>query len=104
MSESGDREAIVSDFAGDPDMVELVEFFVGQMPERVRQLRESFDSGAIDELRTLAHQLKGAGGSYGFPQISESALHLERQSETADLDEIRRGLDDLVDLCNRVQA
>jgi len=103
MSESSDREAIVSEFAGDPDMLELVEFFVGQMPERVRQLRQSFETGSLDELRTLAHQLKGAGGSYGFPQISESARRLEKQSEAAEFAEVRRGLDDLIDLCNRVR-
>lgn len=102
MSEGDGKTPIVSAFADDPDMLELVEWFVEQIPQRVRQLEESFENGTLEELGTLAHQLKGAGGSYGFPQITESARRLEQQSRESDVEEIRRGLDELVDLCNRV--
>lgn len=100
---AGDRDGapILSQFASDPDMADLLEFFVGQMPERMRVLRESLDGGAIEDVRMLAHQLKGAGGSYGFPQITECAKRLEREADGADIDAIRRGVDELIDLCNR---
>lgn len=105
MNSGENHEApIRSRFAGDPDMRELVEFFVGQMPERVDALRASFESGSLEELRSLAHQLKGAGGSYGFPQITDSARRLEERAMRADLDEVRRELDELVDLCSRTSV
>jgi len=97
----GDGAPIRSAFAGDPDMRELVEFFVDQMPQRVEALRSSFESGSYEELRSLAHQLKGAGGSYGFPQITESARRLEEQAMRADLEAMRQGVDELVSLCGR---
>jgi len=105
MNSGENHEApIRSTFAGDPDMQELVEFFVGQMPDRVDALRASFESGSLEELRSLAHQLKGAGGSYGFPQITDSARRLEERTMRADLDEVRRELDELVGLCNRTSV
>ena len=102
MSEANDQAPIVSEFAGDPDMLELVEWFIDRIPERIEELQRTFERGALDELGSIAHQLKGAGGSYGFPQITECARRLEHQTKESDLDEVRRGLDELVDLCNRV--
>jgi len=96
-----DDSPILSDFAGDPDMRELVEFFVGQMPQRVRALQESLESGALEDVRSIAHQLKGAGGSYGFPQITESARSLEEQADSANLEAVRQGVDELIAICNR---
>ncbi len=102
MSTPQDNETpLTSAFAGDPDMMELVEFFVQQMPSRVQALRASIDSGSIDELRTLAHQLKGAGGSYGFPGITESARRLEEDASGADIEAIKKSVDELIDLCGR---
>lgn len=95
---------IKSEFAGDPDMRELVEFFVDQMPERVRALQQSLDAGALEDVRSIAHQLKGAGGSYGFPQITDSARLLEEQADTADIEAIRQGVDQLISICNRAAA
>ena len=30
-------------------------------------------AAADEDIRRLAHQLKGSGGSYGFPEVSEAA-------------------------------
>ena len=99
---SGDAAPIKSTFAGDPDMQELVEYFVSEVPARVDAIMKSFEGGQLDEVRSLAHQLKGAGGSYGFPQITDSARKLEDALKTdGAVDEIRQGIDELVDYCNR---
>lgn len=99
-----DDSPIKSEYAGDPDMRELVEFFVDQMPERVRALQQSLETGALEDVRSIAHQLKGAGGSYGFPQITNTARVLEEQADGADIDAIRRGVDQLISICNRAAA
>ena len=101
---TSDNSPILSDFAGDPDMRELVEFFVEQMPTRVQALQDSFESGALEDVRSIAHQLKGAGGSYGFPQITESARALEEHADSADLDAVRRSVDELIAICNRTSV
>lgn len=71
----------------DDEFDELRREFLGEAAEKIREIREIFDrsfppSGTDAERITyLAHQLKGAGGSYGFPQISSEAASLETEVE-----------------------
>jgi HPt (histidine-containing phosphotransfer) domain-containing protein len=103
MGEGQTTGAIRSTFADDPDMLEIVGEFVGEMPERVQSLSEAFERGDPQTLRTLAHQLKGACGGYGFPVLSEAAAALEGELKRADYDlgVVRRELDELIALCNK---
>lgn len=38
-------------------------------------------AGADEEVRRLAHQLKGSGGSYGFPEVSDAAAAVLRVAD-----------------------
>ena len=100
---------IVSEYATDPDMQEIIALFVQEMPDRVEQLQSSWTQNQLDQVKRMAHQLKGAGGGYGYPTLGAAAGELESSlnslaasSQTASLDEIRAQLDSLIDLCNRV--
>ena len=68
---------IVSLLMNDPDLAQLVEEFVVELPERLAVLQAAAEKQNWLEVRRLAHQLKGAGGSYGFPAISEAAAWAE---------------------------
>jgi HPt (histidine-containing phosphotransfer) domain-containing protein len=59
-------------------MLELVQEFAAELPARARELESRLDQRAFEDLQRLAHQLKGAGGGYGFPQITEVAATLEQ--------------------------
>jgi HPt (histidine-containing phosphotransfer) domain-containing protein len=106
MSETASSETrLFSRLGGDPDLSELVEMFVDEMPNRTAALREQFNGGDLEGLRRLAHQLKGAAGSYGFDSITPAAARLEaaiRDEES--VAHVRAALDELLDLCNRVRA
>jgi len=69
--------SIRSAYESDPDMLEIVREFASELPARVAKLESYLAAGELRELQTLAHQLKGAGGGYGFPQITELAASLE---------------------------
>ena len=93
---------LLSEFADDPEMVELVELFVAEMPMKVTSLRKAFDEQSLTDLTRLAHQLKGAAAGYGFPTIGEVASELEGAAKaTEDVSRLRAQLDELLDLCNR---
>jgi CheY-like chemotaxis protein/HPt (histidine-containing phosphotransfer) domain-containing protein len=62
----------------DESFAQLVELFVRELGEDVEALRKLFASGQLEELKRLAHQLKGSCGSYGFPELSRHAAELER--------------------------
>lgn len=103
--------SLTSEFAGDPDMAELVRLFVEEMPERIDAMLQSWQRGAAGDLRRLAHQMKGACGGYGFPQVGHAAGRLEnslaafgQSAELGDLEGLREQVEELVRLCRRVTA
>lgn len=96
--------ALISEFATDPEMRELVEQFVQALPERIEALRCAFEQTRLRDLQRLSHQLKGAAGGYGFPTVGEAAARLEailRQPASAQLEDIAQELDALIGLCSR---
>ena len=105
MSQLNLAEPIFSTYGDDPDMGELVEMFVEEMPDRIESLLEVAHNNDWEKLRSLAHQLKGAGGSYGFGQLTQPAALLEsacRENDTED--NIRQTLTELVTICRRAQS
>jgi HPt (histidine-containing phosphotransfer) domain-containing protein len=69
----------------DPELDELRREFLAEATDKVREIQSSLDkektSEAIDRLAYLAHQLKGAGGSYGYERISSEAAEIEKAAE-----------------------
>jgi PAS domain S-box-containing protein len=68
---------LASGFADDPEMTELVEVFVASMDERLRTIDAALTARDWATLRTIAHQLRGSGGGFGYPQVSAQAARLE---------------------------
>ena len=100
---------ILSTLASDPDMSELIQLFVEEIPDRVRTLQDFWQRRDLNELKRIAHQLKGSGGGYGFATLGAAAGTLEHTldqtaSAQPDLDSIARQVDDLVNLCTRVRV
>ncbi len=94
-----------SALGNDPDLAEIVALFVDEMPGRVRNLQAHFSCANWDELARLAHQLKGAAGSYGFDQITPLAAQFETVvRDGRPLSLVREALDDLVEGCRRLRA
>ncbi|MBL4886042.1 MAG: Hpt domain-containing protein [Planctomycetaceae bacterium] len=96
------NEPVYSAFADDPDFAELVEFFVDAIPERCEMLQENHRQNKSDELRTIAHQLKGAGGGYGFDDLSAHAARLEQACKDNDVEAVGESLDVLLGYMSRI--
>ena len=71
-------DPIRSIYEADPDMLEIVREFASELPARIAKIETLLGSRAWSELQTLSHQLKGAGGGYGFAAITEVAARLEQ--------------------------
>jgi HPt (histidine-containing phosphotransfer) domain-containing protein len=106
MTEAMVNAPIYSAFRDDEDFQELLVDFVQSAHERTATLSEAFQQGSVDTVRTLAHQLKGAGGGYGFDDLSVIAAELEQacKAETPNIDEIGQRLDTLLDHLRRVSV
>lgn len=94
--------------ASDPDMAELVAFFVEEMADRVEVIRNAATENDLGRLRVVAHQLKGAGTGYGFEPISRSAAALEQLIDSVDhdgsIDDLSQQVDELIGLCRRASV
>jgi HPt (histidine-containing phosphotransfer) domain-containing protein len=65
--------------ADDADLRDVVEEFVNSLDERVREMQSAYEKLDWDLLTMLAHRLKGAGGSYGYPDLSALGAQMEQQ-------------------------
>jgi signal transduction histidine kinase/DNA-binding response OmpR family regulator len=61
----------------DEGLMELVRTFVEDLAQDMSSMRAALAAQDIERLSMLAHRLKGAAGSYGFPEITRQAAQLE---------------------------
>ena len=98
-------DTLVSDLSDDPDMIEIVEMFIDELPSRATAIQEALNENDLGSLAMLVHQLKGAAGGYGFPTITDMARQLEQTAKTEqDLAKLSRQVEDLASLCHRARA
>jgi HPt (histidine-containing phosphotransfer) domain-containing protein len=104
-SEQSSGGSIQSAYASDPDMKEMLEEFVALLPERANELSSLLRGGDLEQLRRAVHQLKGAGGGYGFPQITEAAAAAEQRIKAKEaLESVAAGVESLLGLIRSVQG
>ncbi len=95
-------EIIYSEYADDADLVELIDEFVAGLEADVESMRKVLESGDHDGLRRLAHQMKGAGGSYGYSMLTGAAMRLEGAAKAEDVKAGTAALDKLEAFCQSV--
>ena len=80
---TGEPQVLYSEYADRPVIARLLGEFVTRLEGRVQGMQAAIQNFNQEELQRLAHQLKGAAGSYGYPSLSVAAKALE--------DEMRQG-------------
>lgn len=81
--QSDKPNAIISELLlEDEDLRDIVEEFVHELDDRLSELEAAHEALDWGNLETLAHRLKGAGGSYGYPDISDVAGEMESAFRT----------------------
>jgi len=97
-------DPIVSDFADDEDMIDLIEWFAADLKHDITRVEQAFEDGDTEVLKTITHQLKGSAGSYGFPTITQQAGRLEScMREGASREDLEREVREFVRMCRRVK-
>jgi HPt (histidine-containing phosphotransfer) domain-containing protein len=99
-----ETEFLYSTLAADPDLAEIVEMFVDEMPARIENLTNILAARDWPALTRLAHQMKGACGSYGFHPLTPAAARLEYAcKEGHEEAAIQEAVAELVALCQKVR-
>ncbi len=66
------------DLYEDPEFRALVREFVGDLEDRLAEMKTALTEGDWESLEVLSHRLKGAAGGYGFEDLSNAAARLEQ--------------------------
>jgi HPt (histidine-containing phosphotransfer) domain-containing protein len=75
---------IRSRLAAHPRLARVAADFCAKLPGKLDEMQAALDEGRLDALGTLAHWLKGAGGSVGFDALFDPARDLEAAAKAAD--------------------
>ena len=90
--------------ADDPSLADLVAEFVDGLHARAQAIQKAIDAQAFDTIESLSHQLKGAGGGYGYPALSQTAAQLEQRAHAKDVEQCRELLKELQSLLARIEV
>ena len=96
--------------ADDADMAELIEQFVRELLRTSESLLRAARQAEFEQVRRLAHQLKGACGGYGFPQTGELAGSVEQMSpkgaalSNQEVERLLQTVNELNSMCKRAVA
>jgi HPt (histidine-containing phosphotransfer) domain-containing protein len=88
----------------DPEFREIVEEFIERFAEKLSEMHAALASSNYVELKSLAHWLKGSGGSAGFPVLSAAASRLEKALAENNAALLRAGLAELDGLADRLES
>ena len=100
---SAPKSLIGSDLVrGDPFFADIVFHFVDGLGTRLETMETAIRSADFERLRVAAHQLKGSGGGYGYPVLSERAARLERKARAGVLADCNQAFADLKQVCERI--
>ncbi len=98
-----DESPLVSTlFEDEPGLVGIVEKFVIRFPDMLDEMAVSVAHADWVALAGQAHNLKGVGGGFGYPQVSQLAEQLESAALGSDAAGAGRILDELRHLSKRI--
>jgi HPt (histidine-containing phosphotransfer) domain-containing protein len=101
--EHGALRPLRSTLEADSEVRDLLDGFVKNLAGSARATEEALARGDLPTIASQAHQLRGAGGIYGFPAITEAAAVLERAIRSGqDPEAVARLVAELTGLCRRV--
>lgn len=81
---------------------EIVQKFVDGLSGKLEEMISALQSEDFDELKSLAHWLKGSGGTMGLGRFTSPARELEIHSQNGETEQCQTILKDLVQLASSI--
>jgi len=79
----------------DAELADLIPGFLKNRRRDVKSLLEALNTGDYQTIQTVAHQLKGVGGGYGFDVITTIGGAIEQAAQQEIVVEIRKRIREL---------
>lgn len=87
-----------------PEFADLIPWFLQNRRQDVIAIMDALDRGDFATVESLAHGMRGAGGSYGFQTITDIGAALELAAESADTEASRKWVGELSRYLDRVEV
>ena len=88
----------------DPDLEELIPGFLENRRQDIIKLNQAHDTGDLETLHIIGHNLKGSGGGYGFDEMSRLGAEIENAAKQNDLQSIRGLINALDQYLSRIDT
>jgi PAS domain S-box-containing protein len=95
---------VLSRLADHPRLRAVVRKFAEQMPEKMQVIEQAWESRDFDTLASLAHWLKGSGGTTGYDAFTAPARTLEQYAKARDEQHIPTAVAELRGIVERMVA
>jgi len=76
----------MSRLGSSPRFQKVILQFIEKLKEELIRAQAAWEKGNLEELASIAHWLKGAGGTVGFDDFTEPATRLEHFAKSAQLE------------------
>jgi HPt (histidine-containing phosphotransfer) domain-containing protein len=97
-----DDSVLISSLADDPELVQVLDIFIETLPEMLDSIRAAWRQINMKTLKRHIHELKGAGGSAGFPIVMQHVAHVENTVATGQADQLAQTVEELLGLCEQI--
>lgn len=81
----------------------LIPRFMANRKKEIVTMRQALSGQDFETVRSVAHGMKGVGGSYGFDKVTELAAMIEQAAKSADASSITQHLHTLESYLNNIQ-
>ncbi len=88
----------------EPDFMSILGGFVKNLGVSINELRQADQDKRWDDLKFIVHQIKGLGGGYGYPMMTDLAAKIEFQIVSKNYHEVSVLLDELYMLYERINV
>lgn len=78
-----------------PFLKRMFTVFISQEPKRVQEIKDALQSQDVEQLRHLAHALKGGAATMGVGRVRDCCLAIENASREQNLDAAMAQMDTL---------
>jgi len=94
---------IASDLLNEePGLIDLIDKFIARIPLMRDEINHALTSNNIQELEHVVHQLKGTGGGYGYPMLTDICVAIEEQIEAQNIKLVAKLINDLNSIVDKI--
>ncbi len=102
---ANNQQRLKSVFESDKAIAHLIPEFIAGLPEQVAVLDQKLEEANLESIRTVAHQLKGCAGGYGFEMVTKLAQIVDEGiKQKLDVTQVSRDLTALIQLVRSIDG